>query len=96
MKHFLHITTTFDKPELMENMVEQLAVKRYDHSFDHQNLPTAWKPLASSSVESYVTGTMALDFEDEQIRIPFTSSFLFSCTKEKYEPYRLCWSLSLS
>ena len=96
MKHLLHISSSFDKPELIENIVKGLAVKRYDDHFDRTPIPSPWKSLKSSTVESYVMGTMVLDFEDEQIKMPFTSSFMFVCTKFQYEPYKLKWSLSLS
>ena len=96
MKHLLHITALFDKPELMANLVETLAVRRNDDRYENVTMPKTWEGLTSSTVESFVSGTLEMDFDDEQMRIPFTSSFLFVCTKKKKEAYKLCWSVSLS
>ena len=33
MKQYLHISATFDQPELVQNLVEQLAYRRYELGF---------------------------------------------------------------
>jgi hypothetical protein len=54
--------------------------------------------LETSSTETYVSGTMAIDFEDgeEKINMPFITCFLFTCIKGKTDPYQLIWSSSLN
>ena len=92
----LHISASFDRPELIAKIVETLAVRRYDDRYENETLPKEWEGLYSSTVESFVSGTMALEHDDQKTNMPFTSSFLFVCTRKKNEKYKLCWSLSLS
>lgn len=102
MKQTLHISASFDKPEFVQNLVERLAYRRYEFGFDKQEMPTGFKALETSGTETYVTGTMALDFPaetetgEERINMPFITSFLFTCIKGKSDPYQLIWSCSLS
>jgi hypothetical protein len=97
MKNFLHITALVDKPELLENIVEQLAVRHYDIGYGNASVPISWRALDTSSIESYVSGNVQLTLDGEKpIKMPFISCFLFTCTKEKKDPYKLNWSFSLS
>ena len=97
MKNFLQITASFDKPELLENMVKQLAVKHNDIGYGNAHVPGLWKALETSTIESYVSGTIEINMGIENpIRMPFTSCFLFTCTKERLKEYKLNWSISLS
>lgn len=94
MKNNLHISASFDRPELLVYMVEKLT-RRSDVT--HKLIRTGtWEELDTSSVESYVTGTMDIEWEEGKIKMPFISIFLFSCTKEKSNPYKMNWSMSLS
>jgi hypothetical protein len=102
MKPFLHISAAFDQPEFLQNLVEQLAYRRYDMGYGKEKLPQGWTALETSSTETYVSGTMALDFtgntetNEEHINMPFITCFLFTCIKGEKEPYQLIWSSSLS
>ena len=102
MKQTLHISASFDQPEFVQNLVERLAYRRYELGFDKQRMPPGLKALETSSTETYVTGTMALDFPAdngsgaERINMPFITAFLFTCIKGKSDPYQLIWSSSLS
>ncbi len=102
MKQALHITAAFDQPEFVQNLVEQLAYRRYDLGFGKEKLPHGWIALETSSTETYVSGTLALDLSghnknrEEHIRMPFITNFLFTCIKGEKEPYQLIWSSSLS
>jgi hypothetical protein len=102
MKQTLHISATFDQPELVQNLVERLAYRRYGLGFDKERVPKGFKALETSSTETYVSGTMALDFPadtetgEEKINMPFITCFLFTCIKGKSDPYQLIWSCSLS
>jgi hypothetical protein len=97
MKKDLHLTASVDKPELLENMIEKLATRRYDIGYSREKVPNSWDALDSSSVESYMSGTIEFDYnETQRIRIPYITCFLFSCTKTRKDNYDLSWSISLS
>ena len=97
MNNILHIKTSLDTPELVENMVEKLAIRHADIGYGNATVPKYHNALETSSLESYVSGNIQLSFENEEkIKMPFTSAFLFTCIKEKRKEYRLNWSFSLS
>lgn len=102
MKQTLHISAAFDQPEFVQNLVERLAYRRYELGYGNQVMPAGLKALETSGTETYVTGTMALDFPAdnetgvERINMPFITAFLFTCIKGKTDPYQLIWSCSLS
>ena len=97
MKKNLHLVTSVDKPEIMEKLIEELANRHYAIGYGHAIVPDSWQALDTSSVESYVTGRIEFDYtETQRIRMPYVTCFLFSCTKEKKDPYDLTWAISLS
>ncbi len=98
MKQSLHISAFFDEPGFIQNLVERLACRRYELGYSKENIPRGLKALETSSTETYVSGTMAINFEDgqEPINMPFITCFLFTCVKGKTDPYQLIWSSSLS
>lgn len=97
MKKNLHLIASVDKPEVLENIIEQLATRRYDIGYGKAMVPNSWRAIDTSSVESYVSGNVEFDYnESQRIRVPYITCFLFSCTKEKNDPYDLRWSISLS
>lgn len=102
MKQSLHISASFDKPEFLQNLVEKLAYRRYELGFSKQNMPRGFQALETSSTETYVSGTLGLDFPadtetgEEHINMPFITCFVFTCIKGKNEPYQMIWSSSLS
>ena len=96
MNKELHISTTFDQPMLLENMVERLAYRRYDSGNTQEKMPGNRKALETSSGETYVSGTVAIECHGEHINMPFITNFLFTCTKVKNDPYKLTWATSLS
>jgi hypothetical protein len=97
MKKHLHISASFDQPELVQNLVERLAYRRYEIGFGIQVMPRGLKALETSSTETYVSGTIAIDADNnELINMPFITCFLFTCIKGKSEPYQLIWSSSLN
>ena len=97
MKKTLHITASFDQPELVENIAEKLASRHYDYGYTNIRMQKGWKAIATSTVENYVSGTIEIaTTSKEKIKVPFTSCFLFSCIKEKSQPYDLCWSASFN
>ncbi len=97
MKKDLHLTASIDKPEVLEDIIEQLATRRYDIGYANAVVPAEWHAIDSSSVEAYVSGTVEFDYnETQRIRIPYITGFLFSCIKEKNKGYELNWSFSMS
>jgi hypothetical protein len=100
MKHALHITATLDQPELLENLVEKLASRRYDIGYSRETVPQDWQAVETSSTETYVSGTLSFsgltNNDDTSVNIPFITSMLFTCIKGKEDDYRLLWSSSLS
>lgn len=96
MKQKLQIKATVENPQMLESIVERLATRHYDTAVKTV-VPKAWQALESSSVESYVSGTIDIKGKGLQpVHLPYTSSFLFSCTREKKEAYQLRWCISLS
>jgi hypothetical protein len=96
MKKNLRIKALFDKPLLVEDMVEKLACRRYDIGYGKQKMPRGWNADETSSTEAYVNGSVELKWDGKQIVMPFTTTFLFTCTHGNKEPYKLNWSVSLS
>ena len=98
MKKHLHISAFLDEPEFVQNLVERLAYRRNEIGYGNQAMPRGLKAIETSSTETYVSGTMALDMEngEERINMPFITCFMFTCIKGKTDPYQLIWSSSLS
>lgn len=97
MKKALHISASTDKPFLLKRMVEKLASRHYDIGFGKMVMPQPWKAVETSSVEKYVSGTINLDFSNSnKFKMPFVTSFLYTCTKEGEEAYKYRWEISLS
>lgn len=97
MNRSLHITASFDQPQLLENMVEKLAYRRYEIGYSKERMPKGWEANETSSLEAYVSGVVELDFNNEEkIKMPFITCYVFTCTHGKKEPYELNWGMSLS
>jgi len=96
MKNSLHITAIFDQPGFLETLVEKLADRRYDIGYSKTTVPEDSEAIETSSTETYTSGTVGIDDNDELINMPFITRFLFTCTKEEDGPYKLAWSASLS
>lgn len=96
MKQSIQIAAILDKPRQLEDLVEKLAYKRLDNGFGHQLVPPHLKALETSSPEAYISGVVKLDEGHDHINMLFTSSFLFTCIKEKDKRYKMTWCCSLS
>lgn len=96
MKNSLHITAIFDQPGFLESLVEKLADRRYDIGYSNAPVPKDSEAIETSSTETYTSGTVAIDDNNEMINMPFITPFLFTCTKKESEPYKLAWSVSFS
>jgi len=93
MKNTLHIKTTIDEEAFLEDMVEKLALR---HNYKKQSIPGINDMLETSSNETYLSGTVAIETADEQINMPFVTSFLFTCIKVADDTYSLEWGISMS
>jgi hypothetical protein len=100
MNQVLQITAILDQPELLENLVEKLASRRYDIGYSKELVPQDWQAVETSSTETYVSGTLSFsgltNNDDASLNMPFITSMLFTCIKGKEDDYRLLWSSSLS
>ncbi len=97
MKKHLHITASFDRPDLLQNLAEQLAYRRIDPGYRNEQLIKGFQPLETSTTDIYVSGTIAMDSGNgEHFDIPFITGFLFTCTRGASEPWQMNWSCSLS
>lgn len=97
MKKDLHLTASIDHPEMMESIIEKLATHHHDTHPIGQMATPFLESINTSSVESYISGRIEFDYnETQRIRIPYITSFLFSCTTQRKNEYELSWSVSLS
>ncbi|MBK8086925.1 MAG: hypothetical protein IPK31_02515 [Chitinophagaceae bacterium] len=96
MNNSIHITTVLDEPDLLDFMVERLAYRRTDIGYGNQKVPENTEALETSSATIYLSGTVAVAEQDEQVNMPFITSFLFTCIKGTDGIYKLVWSSSLS
>ena len=93
MKKTLHIKTTIDEEAFLEDMVEKLASRHNDKKRSVRGISNA---IETSSNETYISGTVAIETADEQINMPFVTSFLFTCLKISKDTYSLEWGISMS
>jgi len=96
MKKTLRIKATIDEEAFLEDMVEKLALRHNYTDFDKAKKKGVNDNLETSSTETYVSGTMAIETRDEKINMPFITSFLFTCIKESKDTYSLEWGISMS
>lgn len=97
MKKDLHLTASVDKPEILENIIEELATRHKEMGYGNAVVPFSWKAIDNSFVEIFISGRVEFDYNDDvRIRIPYATCFLFGCIKEKNTGYSLNWSFSLS
>jgi len=96
MKQILHIEADFDKPELLKSMVEKLVIRKTESNKPFSVSPQHHKALETSSTEAYVCGSVSINDEENDIKMPFDSSFIFTCIKESNKQYEVTWSMSLS
>lgn len=99
MKRKINISANLYDPSLLKTLVEKLASKNMELKNNHIVVPGKWKALETSSTMAYVMGTFSIQKKEtgrKEISVPFTSCFIFTCTKEKHRKFELEWSASLS
>ena len=95
MKKTLRIKATIDEEAFLEDMVEKLAL-RHNYTGSSKQRIGDDNELETSSTETYVSGNIAIETPDQQINMPFITSFLFTCIKETEDTYNLEWGISMS
>ena len=100
MKPPLTIIANLNEPGLLKTLVEIIASNHLDRGYSKVAVPQRWKAIETSCTQAYVLGTFDLHTEggiaEALFRIPFTSSFLFTCIKDDNGAFNLEWSMSLS
>jgi hypothetical protein len=96
MKPLLTIAAKLDQPEFIENLVERLAYTHPDIGYGSCKKTGHWQPVETSTNDIYVGGTVEMIMDDEQLNIPYITSFIFTCLKSTDGIYRLEWGCSLS
>ena len=92
----LAISTELYDASLLKNIVEKLATRRNDGPISSEIVGKEWAPIASSSLEAFVSGTADITNGADYFKMPFTTCFLFTCIRAKGENYGLTWWSSLS
>lgn len=95
MEKSLHITAIIDHPGFLEDIVEKLALRHTD-DYNNNKQPGNGETLDTSSTQTYVSGTMVIDYEGQHINMPFVTNFLFTCVKRSEDTYSLEWGISMS
>jgi hypothetical protein len=90
------IIASMHKPDLLKNMVEEIASSKTDFDFSQEKIQTGWIAVETSSTEIFVSGDINISTAIERIYISFIANFYFTCTKDKGEPFKLLWDSSLS
>jgi flagellar biosynthesis/type III secretory pathway M-ring protein FliF/YscJ len=100
MKQNIRITAILNEPGTLRDLVENLASCHTDMGYCKITVPLQWKALEISSTEAFVRGAFDVHTKTgdtvNHLNIPFTTTFLFTCIKEKCGLFNLEWSLSLS
>ncbi|MGZ5219532.1 MAG: hypothetical protein ACXWWD_01455 [Chitinophagaceae bacterium] len=90
------ITATLAESRMLTNLVEKLAVRRYDTGYCFIPVQPGWQAIEASSIEAHVSGVANLSTMTDSTNVVFTTCFLFTCTKAKGKEYNLTWVNSLS
>ena len=90
------VAATIDELLFLQSIVTRLASKPYDFGHKRQHTLADWQAMETSSIEAYVSGQLSFTDPNEQINMPFTTAFLFTCTRLNKEGYDLSWVNSLS
>jgi hypothetical protein len=96
MKSLLTIITQLHQPEFICNLAERLACIHADMGYGTVKPAGIWQPVETSTNDIYAGGTVEMLMKDEQLNLPFITSFLFTCVKGKDGMYKLEWASSLN
>lgn len=93
-KNVMDVTVSLDHFKFTQELVEKLAYRPYldDAPFE---IPEG-EPLALAAIEAYMKGYFHMTCGEDAIKMPFISSFFFTCTRLLSHHNKLTWSHSLS
>jgi hypothetical protein len=92
----LAVRISLGEPNLLKNIVEQLAYRRSATWQSPEFVQSEWRSIETSTIEAFVSGMMILTEESSFIHEQFTTCFLFTCIKSKKGNHELTWASSLS
>jgi hypothetical protein len=81
---------------MLRELVEKLAHRKFDIGYNLEKVEPGSEAIDTSSIEAYVSGDIFLSRTFEHIKVPFDTSFLFTCIKGSNPDYKLNWINSLS
>jgi hypothetical protein len=90
------ITATLVESQLLTNLVEKLAVRRYNIGYRLEKVQPGWQAFEASSIEAHVSAVVNLSTKANNTNLAFTTGFLFTCIKVKRQGFNLTWANSLS
>lgn len=93
-KNLLGVSVSLDHFTFTRELVEKLAYRPFSET-EHVDLPDG-EALELSAIEAYMKGSFHLSLGDGAIKMPFISSFFFTCTRLQDDQNRLTWTHSLS
>ena len=90
------IKTCIDQPILLQQMVEKLAYGKTGY-FGFASGLKEWHSVQTTDIEKYISGTICYtEAGQESLRVPFITSFLFCCIRQKNKAYSMNWNMSFS
>ena len=96
MQQRMTVLTTISGERLLKKMVENLAGMQYQAKNNLGRTVNDLTLIESSSIESYTAGENHISVGGEVIKMPFLTSFIYTCLKTEDSGYRLEWGISLS
>ena len=90
------ISASLDEALFLVDLVEKLAYRRKDAGYCKLAMPGDLMALETSSLEANLSGSIHVSVEGDHFSIPYTTCFMFTCTKALCEDYSLSWVSSLS
>ena len=92
----LTISASVDEVNFLQDLVEKLAYRRENSPYIRRPMPCGQVAVDTSSLEAYISGTIDIAGDGENMHIPYTTCFMFTCIKGRRDNYNLSWSNSLS
>ncbi|MCX8018901.1 MAG: hypothetical protein N2747_00235 [Chitinophagaceae bacterium] len=97
MKKAISISVRFDSPELISHLVEQLARCISHDGYFRQWVPYGYVAVDFSFTEIHVSGIIILEDEfSDGVSMPFTTCYMYVCTREMNEPFKMFCGLSFN
>jgi hypothetical protein len=90
----LLVSAKFDHSWFLADLVEELANEKKITVSQPEAVTDGWNTMHTSSIEAGVSGNLI--FSDQDIHMPFTTGFMFICTRSANSGSKLTWSNSLS